>query len=163
MRKSRFADEQIAGFLKQAETGMSVKDICRQVGFNNATFHKWQARFSGMEVSETQRLRDLEAENARPKKLLAEEHLDIEGLEGGLWGKALPPRERRAARCPEGRAVEHLGAPRVPPRGAVEDVFSATALRMLERCGWASASSSWRTSAGASATGASTTCCALKA
>jgi putative transposase len=87
MRKSRFTDEQIVGFLKQAEAGIPVKDVCRQGGFSDATFYKWRSRFGGMEPSEAQRLRDLEAENNRLKKLLAEAHLDIEALKVGFGVK----------------------------------------------------------------------------
>ncbi|PRP71551.1 transposase [Chromobacterium amazonense] len=80
MKKSRYTEEQIIGFLKQAELGMAVKEVCRQGGFSEATFYKWRSRYGGMNVAELQRARDLEAENARLKKLLAEAHLDIEAL-----------------------------------------------------------------------------------
>lgn len=80
MKKSRFTEEQIIGFLKQAELGMAIKEVCRQGGFSEATFYKWRSRYGGMNVTELQRARDLEAENARLKKLLAEAHLDIEAL-----------------------------------------------------------------------------------
>jgi putative transposase len=80
MKKSRFTDEQIVGFLKQAEAGMPVKDLCREVGFSDATFYKWRARFGGMDVPDAKRLRELEAENAKLKRLLAEAHLDIHTL-----------------------------------------------------------------------------------
>ncbi|EEG08604.1 transposase [Vogesella sp. EB] len=80
MKKSRFTEEQIIGFLKQAELGMAIKEVCRQGGFSEATFYKWRSRYGGMNVAELQRARDLEAENARLKKLLAEAHLDIEAL-----------------------------------------------------------------------------------
>ena len=80
MKKSRYTEEQIIGFLKQAELGMAIKEVCRQGGFSEATFYKWRSRYGGMNVAELQRARDLEAENARLKKLLAEAHLDIEAL-----------------------------------------------------------------------------------
>jgi len=82
MKRSRFTEEQIIGFLKQAEAGMPVKDLCRKEGFSDATFYKWRAKFGGMNSSDAKRLRDLEAENAKLKKLLAEAHLDISALKG---------------------------------------------------------------------------------
>lgn len=87
MKKSRFTDEQIVGFLKQAEAGMAVKELCRKGGFSDATFYKWRARFGGMQASDTKRLRDIEAENGKLKKLLAEAHLDIEALKIGFGVK----------------------------------------------------------------------------
>jgi putative transposase len=80
MKKSRFNDEQIIGFLRQAEAGMAIPELCRSGGFSQATFYKWRAKFGGMQVSEAQRLRELESENAKLKKLLAEAHLDIHAL-----------------------------------------------------------------------------------
>ncbi len=80
MKKSRYTEEQIIGFLKQAELGMAIKEVCRQGGFSEATFYKWRSKYGGMNVAELQRARDLEAENVRLKKLLAEAHLDIEAL-----------------------------------------------------------------------------------
>ena len=80
MKKSRFTEEQIIGFLKEAEAGSPVADICRRGGFSDATFYKWRAKFSGMEATEAQRLRALERENADLKKLLAEAHLDMAAL-----------------------------------------------------------------------------------
>ena len=80
MKKSRFSEEQIIGYLKQDEAGMPIKELCRQGGFSDATFYKWRAKFGGMDVSDAQRLRELESENAKLKKLLAEAHLDIHAL-----------------------------------------------------------------------------------
>lgn len=72
MRKSRFTAEQIIGFIKQVEAGMVVADLCRQNGFRDATFYKWRAKYRGMEAADAERLKALEAENGRLKKLLTE-------------------------------------------------------------------------------------------
>jgi putative transposase len=70
--KKRFTDEQMIGVLKEAEAGMKVADLCRKHGISNATFYHWEAKFGGMTVSEAQRLKALEAENNKLKRLLAE-------------------------------------------------------------------------------------------
>jgi putative transposase len=80
MKKSRFTEEQIIGFLKEAESGVTVTDLCRLAGFSDATFYKWRAKFGGMNATDAQRLRALERENSDLKKLLAEAHLDISAL-----------------------------------------------------------------------------------
>jgi putative transposase len=86
-KKSRYTEEQIIGFIKQAEAGMPVKELCRKGGFSDATFYKWRARFGGMEASDARLLRNVQAENAKLKKLLAEAHLDIEALKVGFGVK----------------------------------------------------------------------------
>jgi putative transposase len=77
MKRSRFSDEQIIGILKEQEAGAATADVCRRHGVSGATFYKWKAKFGGLEVTEAKRLRTLEEENAKLKKLLAEAMLDI--------------------------------------------------------------------------------------
>ena len=80
MRKSKYTEEQIIGFLRQAEAGMAVKELGRKHGFSDASFYKWRAKYGGMNVPEAKRLKELESENGKLKKLLAEAHLDIHAL-----------------------------------------------------------------------------------
>ena len=77
MKRSRFSDDQIIGILKEQEAGAVMADVCRRHGISEATFYKWKAKFGGLEVTEAKRLRTLEEENAKLKKLLAEAMLDI--------------------------------------------------------------------------------------
>ena len=77
MKRSRFSDEQIIGILKEQESGAVTADVCCRHGISEATFYKWKAKFGGLEVTEAKRLRTLEEENAKLKKLLAEAMLDI--------------------------------------------------------------------------------------
>ena len=76
MKRSRFSEEQIIGILKQAEAGVKVQDLCRQNDISDATFYKWRAKYGGLEVSEAKRLKQLEEENARLKKLVTDLMLD---------------------------------------------------------------------------------------
>ncbi len=76
--KKRFTEEQIIGFLKQVEAGVAVKQLCRQHGFSEASYYLWRSKFGGMDVLDAKKLRALEAENARLKKLLAESMLENE-------------------------------------------------------------------------------------
>ena len=82
MKRSRFTEEQIVGILKEHQAGLGVKELCRKHVVSDATFYKWRAKFGGLQVSEAVRLRELEGENAKLKKLLAEAMLDISALKG---------------------------------------------------------------------------------
>jgi putative transposase len=76
--KKRFSEAQIIGFLKEADSGVSVQELCRRHGFSEASYYLWRSKFGGMDVSDAKRLKALEAENARLKKLLAESVLENE-------------------------------------------------------------------------------------
>lgn len=80
MRKSRFTEEQIIGALKEHAAGLSAAGLCRKYGVSDATFYKWRSKFGGMEISDARKLRALEDENRRLKKLLAESMLDAATL-----------------------------------------------------------------------------------
>jgi len=80
MKRSRFTEEQIIGILREQEAGVATAEVCRRHGVSSATFYNWKAKFGGMDVSEAKRLKALEDENARLKKLLAEQMLDAAAL-----------------------------------------------------------------------------------
>lgn len=86
MRKSKFSEEQIIVILAEQERGMATSEVCRRHGISSATFYKWKAKFGGMDVSDARRLKTLETENARLKKLLADSMLDVSILKD-LLGK----------------------------------------------------------------------------
>lgn len=88
MKRSRFSEEQIIGILKEHEAGVSVADLCRKHGVSDASIYKWKAKFGGMEVSKARRLRALEDENAKLKRMLADAMLDnvaLKDLVGKKW------------------------------------------------------------------------------
>jgi len=78
--KRRFTEEQIIGILKQHENGIATSELCRQHNVSSATFYKWKSKFGGMSVSEAQRLKQLEIENAKLKRIVADQALDIVAL-----------------------------------------------------------------------------------
>ena len=77
MKRSRFSEEQIIGMLKEHQAGLGAKELCRRHGISDATFYKWRSKYGGMEVSDARRLKTLEAENAKLKKMLAEQMMDV--------------------------------------------------------------------------------------
>ena len=87
MRKSRFTDSQIMAILKQNEAGVSMPDLCREHGMSSAQFYKWRSKFGGMDASMMKRLKELEDENRRLKKMYAEERLKAEIRQEALEGK----------------------------------------------------------------------------
>jgi len=78
--KKRYSEEQIIGFLREADAGVQVRELCRKHGFSEASYYGWKAKFGGMNVSEAQRLKALEAENGKLKRLLANSLLEIDAM-----------------------------------------------------------------------------------
>ncbi|WP_373461696.1 IS3 family transposase [Sphingomonas sp. SORGH_AS_0879] len=103
MKRKQFSEEQIIGILKEAEAGAVVTELCRKHGMSSATYYAWKAKFGGLEVSDAKRLRSLEEENARLKRLLADTMLDNAGLKDLLSKKLVTPAAKR-------QAVAHLQA-----------------------------------------------------
>ena len=88
MKNSRFSEEQIIGILKQSEAGARTSDLCRQHAISTATFYSWRGKYGGLEVSEAKRLKQLEEENAKLKRIVADQALDItmlKDLAGKKW------------------------------------------------------------------------------
>jgi len=87
MKRSRYNESQIIGILKEADSGVLVKDICRKYGISDATYYKWKSKYGGLEVSDVRRMRDLEAENSKLKRMYAELSLENQGLKDLLSKK----------------------------------------------------------------------------
>ncbi len=87
MKKSRFTDSQIVDALKRVEAGLAVPELCRELGISTATYYKWRSKFGGMDTSMMARMKELEIENARLKKMYAEERLKAENLNEALTKK----------------------------------------------------------------------------
>ena len=87
MKKKRMSEAQIIGFLRKADAGWAVKELCRKHGFSEASYYGWKAKFGGMNVSEAQRLKSLEGENAKLKKLLANSMLESDAMREVLRAK----------------------------------------------------------------------------
>jgi putative transposase len=87
VKRKRFSEEQIIAVLKEAEAGAKVLDLCRKHGISDATFYNWKARYAGMTVAELRRLKELEAENSKLKRIVADQALDISALKDLLGRK----------------------------------------------------------------------------
>ncbi|MBN5170880.1 IS3 family transposase [Stenotrophomonas maltophilia] len=125
--KKRFSEEQIIGFLREAEAGLPVKDLCRRHGFSEASYYLWRSKFGGMSVPDAKRLKELEAENTRLKKLLAEQVFENDVIKDALRKKLVTARARR-------ELVRHLVAKGLSERRSLAVVrMSASAYRYAPR------------------------------
>jgi len=87
MKKTRYTEEQIIGAIKQHEASAKVEDICRKLSISTGTFYNWRSKYAGLEVNEAKRLRELEAENNKLKRLLADKLLEVEAMKDVLSKK----------------------------------------------------------------------------
>src|SRR5450631_2562491 len=130
MKRSRFSEEQIIGILKEHEAGVPVADLCRKHGVSDASIYKWKAKFGGMDVSEAKRLKTLEDENTRLKRLLADAMLDNAALKDllgkngdarcrarGRRASSISLRDERAADVQGDRLLPDDGSLRADPHG----------------------------------------------
>ena len=115
MKRSRFTDEQILAIVKEGEAGRKVADLCRANGITEQTYYRWKAKYGGMELSEMQRLKQLEDENRRLKQIVAEQTLDIQALR--RWSQKNGERHRSARGSGVVADTRHERATRLPSGG----------------------------------------------
>ncbi|WP_148263051.1 IS3-like element IS1404 family transposase [Xanthomonas campestris] len=125
--KKRFTDEQVIGFLREAESGVAIKDLCRRHGFSEASYYLWRSKFGGMSVPDAKRLKDLESENARLKKLLAEQLFENDLIKDALRKKLVSAPARRTL------VREWIGRGASERRALAVIGMSASALRYCPR------------------------------
>ena len=125
MKRNRFSEEQIIGILKEHEAGVSVADLCRKHGVSDASIYKWKARFGGMEVSEAKRVRALEDENSKLKRMLADAIARQRRSEGPAGKEVVTPVKRHWNGPPDKRAI---GTPLVMGWSGSDPVLEAPAL-----------------------------------
>src|SRR6187200_1505957 len=162
MKRSRFTEEQVVAILREQEAGIATADLCRKHGISTATFYAWKAKFGGMDVSEAKRLKSLEDENAKLKRLLADAMLDNVALKDLLQKNSDARRQARGCRA----SRSHLRDERASgvsgyPGGSQDDPVQSPAA--LRRRIYVFACANWLPSSGGSAIGVCTCSCAVKA
>jgi len=130
MKKSKFTETQIVSILKQADAGVPIKDICRQAGISVPTYYQWKSKYGGMEASDLKRVKELEAENARLKRMYAELALDNAAMKDLIAkncrtgeqarGGAVPGRGARAAATPVLRVRRTVTCRVLPPAAGLD-------------------------------------------
>ena len=141
MKRKRFTEEQIIGVLKEHEAGAKADEICRRHGISSATFYTWRKKYGGMEVSEAKRLRELEAENAKLKRIVADQMLDMSAMKDLLAKTGLDKDVREVIfsgpKGPDGRRAP--GWRSMKRKAASGSRLGAVKSRALSRPSWASA------------------------
>jgi len=126
MKKSRFTDSQIIEALKRVEAGLAVPELCREMGVSTATFYKWRSKFGGMDASLMARMKELEEENRRLRKMYVEEKLKAEVVSEALAksGEAISPPRDGSKGCAGTRHVDTRGMPGLPDQPGLLPVRS---------------------------------------